>query len=119
MSMLNLAGRAGRWSAAHWKRALFGWLVFAIAAMVIGGVVGHVQMKDSDYASGEDGTAIRMLQGAGLIQPATENILCGDPNSAILGFTSNHAITSSCSGRAGPTFVGRTTSRRGSTRRLR
>ena len=75
MGTLNLAGRAGRWSAAHWKRALFGWLVFAIAAMVIGGVVGHVQMKDSDFASGEAGTAIRMLQGAGLIQPATENIL--------------------------------------------
>ena len=75
MSTLNLAGRAGRWSAAHWKRALFGWLVFAIAAMVIGGAVGHVQMKDSDYASGEAGAAIRMLQGAGLIQPATENIL--------------------------------------------
>jgi len=75
MGTLNLAGRAGRWSADHWKRALFGWLVFAIAAMVIGGVVGHVQMKDSDFASGEAGTAIRMLQGAGLIQPATENIL--------------------------------------------
>ena len=75
MGTLNLAGRAGRWSAAHWKRALFGWLVFAIAAMVIGAAVGHVQMKDSDYASGEAGTAIRMLQGAGLIQPATENIL--------------------------------------------
>ena len=75
MGTLNVAGRAGRWSAAHWKRALFGWLVFAIAAMVIGGAVGHVQMKDSDYASGEAGAAIRMLQGAGLIQPATENIL--------------------------------------------
>jgi RND superfamily putative drug exporter len=75
MGTLNLAGRAGRWSAAHWKRALFGWLVFAIAAMVIGGGVGHVQMKDSDFASGEAGTAIRMLQGSGLIQPATENIL--------------------------------------------
>jgi len=75
MGTLNVAGRAGRWSAAHWKRALFGWLVFAIATTVIGGAVGHVQMKDSDYASGEAGTAIRMLQGAGLIQPATENIL--------------------------------------------
>lgn len=45
MDDLNLAGRAGAWSAAHWKRALFGWLVFAIAAMAVGSVVGHTQMQ--------------------------------------------------------------------------
>ena len=28
MERTNLAGRAGRWSAAHWKTAFFGWLVF-------------------------------------------------------------------------------------------
>ena len=28
-SRSNLAGRAGRWSAGHWKAALFGWLAFA------------------------------------------------------------------------------------------
>ena len=27
----NLAGRAGRWSAAHWKQAAFGWIAFAVA----------------------------------------------------------------------------------------
>ena len=40
MDALNLAGRAGRWSAEHWKRALFGWLVFAVAAMLVGSVAG-------------------------------------------------------------------------------
>jgi uncharacterized membrane protein YdfJ with MMPL/SSD domain len=75
MSALNLAGRAGRWSAEHWKRALFGWLVFAVAAMLVGSVAGHVQMKDSDYASGEAATALGMLERAGLTQPATENVL--------------------------------------------
>jgi uncharacterized membrane protein YdfJ with MMPL/SSD domain len=75
MGRLNLAGRAGRWSAAHWRRALFGWLAFAIAATVLGSVVGHVQMKDSDVASGEAATALRMLEQAGLTQPATENVL--------------------------------------------
>ena len=27
----NLAGRAGRWSASHWKRAAFGWIAFAVS----------------------------------------------------------------------------------------
>jgi uncharacterized membrane protein YdfJ with MMPL/SSD domain len=75
MASLNLAGRAGRWSAEHWKRALFGWLVFAALAMTLGSVVGHVQMKDSDYASGEAATATKMLEAAGMTQPATENVL--------------------------------------------
>ena len=46
MGRLNLAGRAGRWRAENWKKALFGWLVLAAAAMAIGNVVGHVQMPD-------------------------------------------------------------------------
>jgi RND superfamily putative drug exporter len=75
MSALNIAGRAGRWSAEHWKRALFGWLVFAVAAMLVGNVAGHVQMKDSEYASGEAATALGMLERGGLTQPATENVL--------------------------------------------
>jgi RND superfamily putative drug exporter len=75
MRELNLAGRAGRWSARHWKRALFGWLVFAAVAMALGGMAGHVQMKDSEFASGEAATALRLLDRGGLTQPATENVL--------------------------------------------
>jgi RND superfamily putative drug exporter len=70
MGVQNLAGRAGRWSAEHWRKALFGWLVFAAVAMILGSAVGHVQMKDSEVA-----TAIGMLEHAGLTQPATENVL--------------------------------------------
>jgi hypothetical protein len=29
VSSLNLAARAGRWSANNWKKAFFGWLVLA------------------------------------------------------------------------------------------
>ena len=36
MKGTNLAGRAGRWSAAHWKTAAFGWAAFAVAAVVLG-----------------------------------------------------------------------------------
>jgi uncharacterized membrane protein YdfJ with MMPL/SSD domain len=75
MSGLNLAGRAGRWSAENWKKALFGWLVFAVAAMIVGSAVGHVQMRDSQYSSGETARALRMLEQAGFKQPATEVVL--------------------------------------------
>src|SRR5690348_13365102 len=36
MTNTNLAGRAGRWSAAHWKRAAFGWILFAVLAVFMG-----------------------------------------------------------------------------------
>jgi hypothetical protein len=40
----NLAARAGRWSAAHWKTATFGWLALVAAAVVIGGAIGTKQL---------------------------------------------------------------------------
>jgi len=72
---LNLAGRAGRWSAANWKKALFGWLLLAAAAMAVGSLVGYRQMPDSRAAAGETATALNMLAQAGFVQPATENVL--------------------------------------------
>ncbi|MGD0714256.1 MAG: MMPL family transporter [Gaiellaceae bacterium] len=75
MGRLNLAGRAGRWSAENWKKALFGWLVLAAAAMAVGNVVGHVQMPDSKAAAGETATALSMLEQAGFKQPAGESVL--------------------------------------------
>ena len=38
----NLAARAGRWSAAHWKTATFGWLALVLAAVVAGSVAGTI-----------------------------------------------------------------------------
>ena len=73
MAATNLSGRAGAWSARKWKRALFGWLLFAVAAMAVGQVAGHVQMKQSQFASGETATALRMLEHAGMVQPASES----------------------------------------------
>jgi uncharacterized membrane protein YdfJ with MMPL/SSD domain len=75
MSSLNFAARAGRWSADNWKKAFFGWLVFAVVALVIGMAVGHKQIADSDTASGEAATAQRMLEQAGFKAPATESVL--------------------------------------------
>jgi RND superfamily putative drug exporter len=75
MGATNLAGRVGAWSARHWKTALLGWLAFAAAAMALGSVAGHRQMKDSEFASGEARTAVEMLDRAGMVQPASEAVL--------------------------------------------
>jgi uncharacterized membrane protein YdfJ with MMPL/SSD domain len=72
---VNLAGRAGRWSAAHWKTAAFGWLAFAVVAVVVGTAVGTVKLTDAEYASGQAARAESILAGAGFNVPATESVL--------------------------------------------
>jgi uncharacterized membrane protein YdfJ with MMPL/SSD domain len=57
---LNLAARAGRWSAAHWKTATFGWIAFVVIAVVLGGAVGTKQLGDGD-APGESGRMAEIL----------------------------------------------------------
>ncbi len=71
----NIAGRAGALSAARWKRATIGWLLFAIAAIVLGGAVGAKTLSDSEMASGETAKAERMLASGGFKKPATESVL--------------------------------------------
>jgi uncharacterized membrane protein YdfJ with MMPL/SSD domain len=46
----NLAARMGRWSASHWKTAVFGWLVFVIAAFMVSTKV-HTKTIDSNNAN--------------------------------------------------------------------
>src|SRR5581483_4513066 len=64
MEPTNLAGRAGRWSAAHWKSAAFGWLAFAVLAVVVGNIVGPREMKDWQVANGESRRAAQILDSA-------------------------------------------------------
>ena len=40
----NLAARMGRWSASHWKTAVFGWLAFVLASLAVGMQVGTKQL---------------------------------------------------------------------------
>ena len=49
----NFAARMGRWSANHWKTAVFGWLAFVIAAFVIGNTVGVKYLDATDANIGE------------------------------------------------------------------
>src|SRR5262245_7554844 len=70
----NLAARMGRWSAAHWKAATFGWLAFVVVAFAIGGMVGTNNIDTKTSGPGESGRADRILD-AGFKQPAGESVL--------------------------------------------
>ncbi len=57
----NFAARMGRWSASHWKTAVFGWLAFVVAAFAIGNAVGIKYLDDTDLNVGEARKADKMI----------------------------------------------------------
>ncbi len=61
----NLAARMGRWSANHWKTAVFGWLAFVAVAFVIGMQIGTTFIDERDANVGESRTADRIIDEAG------------------------------------------------------
>ena len=64
----------GRWSARHWKKAVFGWLAFVVVAFGIGGMVGTKSLSLTAAGPGESGDAQRILNN-GFEQPAKELVL--------------------------------------------
>jgi uncharacterized membrane protein YdfJ with MMPL/SSD domain len=70
----NLAGRMGRWSAANWKKATFGWLAFVVVAFGLGGLVGLRNIDSNAAGPGESGRMNKILD-AGFVQPANESVL--------------------------------------------
>ena len=72
----NIAARMGRWSASHWKTAVFGWLAFVIVAVAAGMAVGTKTIDDRDANVGEAHRADRILKDAGFqADPQTEIVL--------------------------------------------
>jgi uncharacterized membrane protein YdfJ with MMPL/SSD domain len=61
----NIAARMGRWSASHWKTAVFGWLAFVIASFAIGAALGTKYLDDNDTNVGEARKADKMIEAAG------------------------------------------------------
>ena len=70
----NVAGRMGRWSAAHWKTATLGWLAFVAIALVIGQSAGLQTINYDASGPGESGRVNKILD-AGFKQPASESVL--------------------------------------------
>jgi uncharacterized membrane protein YdfJ with MMPL/SSD domain len=79
----NIAARAGRWSAAHWKTVTAAWLVFAVVAVVAGSAVGTSKLKDADTASGDSRVAEKILARADFKRSATESVLVESRTSTI------------------------------------
>jgi uncharacterized membrane protein YdfJ with MMPL/SSD domain len=73
----NIAARMGRWSASHWKTAVFGWLAFVVAALAIGGVVGTKNIDNQDANVGQAHRADTILKdyGFGQTDPQTEIVV--------------------------------------------
>jgi RND superfamily putative drug exporter len=76
----NIAARMGRWSAGHWKTAVFGWLAFVVAAVMLGQAVGMKRIDPQNANVGQSHKADVMLQKAGFkSDPQTEIVLVQSP----------------------------------------
>src|SRR5262245_3409561 len=70
----NLAARMGRWSAAHWKTATFGWLGLVLVAFALGNAFTMKTIDPNTSGPGESGRMDRILE-AGFKLPAAESVL--------------------------------------------
>src|ERR671937_827153 len=75
MDRLNLAARAGRWSAEHWKTATAIWIVVVLVAIAAGRMAGTHKLSDAEQATGETARAEHILASAGFSTPASESVL--------------------------------------------
>ncbi|MFI1536374.1 MMPL family transporter [Streptomyces anandii] len=71
----GLAARAGGWSARHRWAAVGIWVLFVVLAMGLGSAAGRVDVNESDQLKGETHTAAKIIDDAGIKQPASETVL--------------------------------------------
>ncbi len=72
---MNLAERAGRWSAEHWKTATFGWLLLVVAAVAASMLAGTRELTLAESSQGGSARAERILARSGFAKPADESVL--------------------------------------------
>jgi RND superfamily putative drug exporter len=74
----------GRWSASHWKTAVFGWLGFVVLALAIGNFVGTKTIDMQDANVGQSHKADQILkQGFPQADPQTEFVLVQSPTRTV------------------------------------
>ncbi|MEV7324029.1 MMPL family transporter [Streptomyces sp. NPDC093970] len=71
----GLAARAGGWSARHRWAAVGIWILFVVLAMGLGSAAGRVDVDESDQLKGETHTAAKIIDDAGIKEPASETVL--------------------------------------------
>ncbi len=70
----NVAARMGRWSAAHRKTAIVGWLAFVLVAVAIGNVLGTKPLSGADGEVGESRTAMEIVERGGFADTVGESV---------------------------------------------
>src|SRR5262249_19165189 len=73
----HLAARMGRWSASHWKTAVFGWLILVVALFYVGNKVGLKTIATTDSNVGQAHKADNIFKHSAFKQtdPQTELVL--------------------------------------------
>ncbi len=79
----NFTARTARWSAAHRKLAVFGWLAFVIVAFAIGSSVGLVTLKAGEGENGQSRLADQTLAQQFPRERAAEEVLIENPHGAL------------------------------------
>jgi len=85
MGEINFAARAGRWSAAHRRAAVLGWLAFVVVAFVAGGAAGTETLKSQDRGNGESRAANQVLARQFPRARAGEMVLIQRPQGRLAG----------------------------------
>jgi uncharacterized membrane protein YdfJ with MMPL/SSD domain len=78
--MSNLAARVGRWSATHWKTALFGWILFVAAAFSLTFFIQTRDLTSAEDSSGNSKVAEEIIAGAGFPERAGESVIIQHPS---------------------------------------
>jgi RND superfamily putative drug exporter len=60
----NLAASASGWSSRHRRPTILAWLVFVVAAYLVGGLVGQRNLTDAQMGNGQSGTAVKVFENA-------------------------------------------------------
>jgi RND superfamily putative drug exporter len=77
-----LAARAGRWSARHRGKAIIGWFVLVVLAVLVGSSVGTESIEDEDQGVGETREADHAVADA-FPQNADETVLIQSRDAAV------------------------------------
>ncbi len=86
---LNVTARAARWSAAHWKTATGLWLLFVVAAVVLGALSGKKMLTDAESSTGETARAEAILDRAHFRTPASEAVIVQSGTTPVAGEVRN------------------------------
>jgi uncharacterized membrane protein YdfJ with MMPL/SSD domain len=94
---VNVAARMGSWSARHRKKAIIGWLLLVVGAVLIGSSAGTKQITNAEGSNGQSAKAERVLAAFGFSRSASEDVLVqtknGQPDDAALRATVGQVVS--------------------------